>query len=150
MNADAKQRAQQSRTGPWRAGEAGASRWPLALVVLLVAVTVVASVAGAHAKLVRSVPADRSSVADAPSRLRLWFNEPIEPAYAKVSVWGAGNRQVDAGDQAIDPADPTTVSVGIPNLAPGAYTVRYRVLSVDGHVVEGTLTFTVKPGPKQP
>ena len=31
-----------------------------------------------------------------------------------------------------------------PNLDPGRYTVRFRVLSVDGHVVESSYTFTVK------
>jgi hypothetical protein len=146
MNTDTKSGAQTPHLGTWCAG---ALRWFVALVIPLVSAAMAASTAGAHAKLARSVPADRSSVAEAPSRLKLWFNERIEPQYAKVSVWGAGNRQVDAGDQAIDPADPTALTVGIPNLAPGAYTVRYRVLSVDGHVVEGTLTFTVKPGLKQ-
>jgi hypothetical protein len=33
-----------------------------------------------------------------------------------------------------------SLSVGIPPLAPGTYTVRYRVLSVDGHVVESERT----------
>jgi copper resistance protein C len=29
-------------------------------------------------------------------------------------------------------------------LAPGKYSVKFRVLSVDGHVVESTFDFTVK------
>ncbi|HEX7124257.1 MAG TPA: copper resistance protein CopC, partial [Thermodesulfobacteriota bacterium] len=38
--------------------------------------------------------------------------------------------------------------VGLPpDLPAGAYTVKYRVLSADGHVVEGSYRFTVKPGP---
>jgi len=36
------------------------------------------------------------------------------------------------------------MSVSLPPLAPGRYTVRFRVLSVDGHVVESRFTFTVK------
>jgi hypothetical protein len=40
------------------------------------------------------------------------------------------------------------LSTNAPNLAPGRYTVRYRVLSVDGHVVESSFTFTVKAAPQ--
>jgi methionine-rich copper-binding protein CopC len=32
----------------------------------------------------------------------------------------------------------------LPPLKPGRYTVSFRVLSVDGHVVESRLSFTVK------
>ena len=36
-------------------------------------------------------------------------------------------------------------SVSAPPLAPGRYTVHWRVLSVDTHVTEGTFAFTVAP-----
>jgi copper resistance protein C len=38
--------------------------------------------------------------------------------------------------------------VSTANLAPGRYTVRYRVLSVDGHIVESSFDFTVKAVPR--
>jgi hypothetical protein len=99
--------------------------------------------AAAHAALVRSVPARRATVARAPARVQLWFSERLEPAYSSVSVRDAAGRRVDAGDARVDPDDPARLSVGLPALAPGAYTVRFRVLSVDGHVVEAALPFTV-------
>jgi methionine-rich copper-binding protein CopC len=34
--------------------------------------------------------------------------------------------------------------VGVVDLGPDVYTVRYRVVSVDGHVVEAQFTFTVR------
>jgi methionine-rich copper-binding protein CopC len=40
--------------------------------------------------------------------------------------------------------DPRRLSLSLPPLMPGRYTVSFRVLSVDGHVVESRLTFTVK------
>jgi len=51
---------------------------------------------------------------------------------------------VDAADAAVDQSDPVLLSVSTPHLSPGRYTVRFRVLSVDGHVVESKYTFTVK------
>jgi methionine-rich copper-binding protein CopC len=100
--------------------------------------------APAHSLLVRSEPGRNVAVTRAPERVRLWFSEQIEPAYAKLSVWSEAGKQVDAGDAAIDSNDPTLLSVSTPSLGPGRYTARFRVLSVDGHVVESSFAFTVK------
>lgn len=97
----------------------------------------------AHAYLVRSSPAGRATVARAPARVQLWFNERLEPAYSRVSVRRADGRQVDAGDVRVEPTEPTRLSVGVPPLEAGVYTVTYRVLSVDGHVVDAEFAFTV-------
>jgi hypothetical protein len=42
------------------------------------------------------------------------------------------------------PDDQTLLTVSTPDLGPGRYTVRLRVLSVDSHVVEAGFAFTVK------
>jgi methionine-rich copper-binding protein CopC len=99
----------------------------------------------AHAYLVRSSPVARAVVTSAPERVQLWFNERLEPAYARISIWNAGGQRVDAGDGQVDIAEPTRLSVGAPGLPAGLYTVKYRVLSVDGHIVEAAFTFTVRP-----
>jgi len=101
-----------------------------------------------HSLLVRSQPGRGATVARAPERVRLWFSERLEPAYATLSVWSEAGAPADAGDAAVDSDDPTVLSVSAPNLVPGRYTVRYRVLSVDGHVVESSFTFTVKAAPR--
>jgi methionine-rich copper-binding protein CopC len=101
----------------------------------------------AHAYLVRSTPAARATVGRSPERVQLWFNERLEPAYSRVSVWGRDGKRVDVGDVEVAPAEPTRLSVGVPALPGGAYTVKYRVLSVDGHVVEAEFGFTVRGGP---
>ncbi len=101
-------------------------------------------VAWAHASLVRSAPARRAVLSRAPSRVQLWFNERLEPNFSKVSVQDAAGTQVDAGEARVGPDNPRLLSVGLRPLAPGAYTVKFRVLSVDGHIVEGELSFTVQ------
>ena len=100
--------------------------------------------APAHSLLVRSEPGRSATVTRAPERVKLWFSEQIEPAYAKLSVWSEAGTQVDAGDAAVDSNDPALLSVSTPSLGPGRYTARFRVLSVDGHVVESSFAFTVK------
>jgi hypothetical protein len=97
-----------------------------------------------HAVLVRSSPARRATLGQPPRRVELTFNERLEPAYSSVSVWSAGGAQVDTRDVAVGSADPRELSVGLPELPPGTYTVRFRVLSIDSHVVESSFPFTVR------
>lgn len=113
-------------------------------VLLLVAGVLAASTADAHAVLVRSSPPHRAVLTQAPERVDLWFNEQLEPAYSTASVWSEAGTQVDAGDVAVAPDDPRRLSVSLTSHAPGLYTIKYRVLSVDGHVVDSRITFTVK------
>ena len=120
-------------------------RGPVAAVgaVLLVG-ALSATPADAHAVLVRSTPPHRAVLGQMPERVQLWFNERLEPAYSTVSVWSGAGIQVDARDVTVGPDDPRRVSVTIETRAPGHYTIKYRVLSVDGHIVDSRLTFTVK------
>jgi len=102
------------------------------------------AIAPAHSLLVRSEPGRNATVSRVPERVKLWFGEQIEPAYAKLSVRSEAGKQVDAGDAAVAPDDPALLSVSTLGLGPGRYTVRFRVRSVDSHVVESGFPFTVK------
>ena len=53
-------------------------------------------------------------------------------------------QQVDLADVGVEPDDPKRLTVGLKPLARGAYRVRFRVLSVDGHVVESEFPFTLR------
>lgn len=120
-------------------------RLPVAVLVgFIVALGFVATDASAHAFLVRSSPAARATLSRPPERVDLWFNERLEPAYSRASVWDRSGQQVDAADGAVDAAEPTRLTVGVPALKPGTYTVKFRVLSIDGHLVESQFPFTVR------
>jgi copper resistance protein C len=110
----------------------------------LAALTLCPAAVLAHAVLVKSVPAQRATLAEPPPRVELWFNERLEPAYSTASVTNEAGAQVDLRDAAVSAEDPRRLSLSLPGLVPGRYTVSFRVLSVDGHVVESTLIFTVK------
>jgi hypothetical protein len=112
--------------------------------LLLATALLVPDRAGAHAFLVKSSPARRAVLVRAPAEVRLWFNERLEAAFSTLAVVDANGRRVDAGDVRVGPDDPKRLSVGVTPLAPGTYTVRYRVLSVDGHIVESEFSFTIR------
>ena len=104
----------------------------------------VAPLAWGHAQLVKSVPARRAVLSRPPERVQLWFNERLEPAFAQLSVWDRDGAQVDLKDAQVAPDDPKRLSISVPSLEPGVYRVKFRVLSVDGHVVESEFPFTIR------
>ena len=120
------------------------TRGGLAVVVALLGSTLAGTATGAHAVLVRSSPAHRAVLTQAPERVDLWFNERLEPAYSTVSVWTEAGAQADGKDAAVAPDDARRLTVSLATRAAGRYTIKYRVLSVDGHVVDSRITFTVK------
>jgi methionine-rich copper-binding protein CopC len=115
--------------------------------LLLVAALLVPVTAEPHAVLVKSSPARRAVLALPPVRVELVFNERLEPAYSSVSVWTATSVRVDDGKVVVGPGDPRRLSVGLRPLPAGTYTVKFRVLSVDGHLVEGGFPFEIRLRP---
>ena len=113
-------------------------------LMLLVLLLVVPASGWAHAYLVKSSPARRAVLSNPPSRVVLWFNERLEAQFSQLSVWSREGEQVDSGDTQVGPDDPKKLSVGVPPLPAGAYSVKFRVLSVDGHVVEAEFPFSVR------
>jgi methionine-rich copper-binding protein CopC len=109
----------------------------LALVLVWLAVG-----AWAHARLERSWPADGSTVEAAP-RVELWFDGHVEPKFHQLELIGSdGVRRPLEG--VVDEADPRHLGAPLPSIGPGRWTVRYEVVSRDGHRVEGQLTFQVR------
>ena len=100
-----------------------------------------------HATLVKSTPARRAVLSKAPGHVQLWFNERLEARFCHLAVWNAAGQQVDNKDTRVDPENPKQLSVSLPALAPGIYTVKYRVLSVDSHIVEDQFSFTMRGSP---
>jgi hypothetical protein len=115
-----------------------------AISALAFAATLALSAAAfAHAFLDHADPAVGRTVQAAPSAVRLWFTEKLEPAFSRAQVFGAADKEVDRGDSHVDSQDPTELVVSLPPLAPGTYKVVWRVVSVDTHVTDGHHTFTV-------
>ena len=118
----------------------------LAALVALALVHAVATPlpAFAHARLEATDPAGGATLDRAPRRVRLRFNEDIEPDFARVEVSDRTGERVDAGVPTVA-GEIVTVPLR-PSLTPGRYTVAFRVVSADGHPVEADFHFTVRNG----
>ncbi|MFL5561553.1 MAG: copper resistance protein CopC [Gemmatimonadaceae bacterium] len=95
-----------------------------------------------HASLLASEPASGAVLMAAPSRIRLLFSEPIESSMSGVSITSAGRTTISVA-VSTDPHDVHALLAPVSGLVPGAYSVRWHVLSADGHRVDGTFTFTI-------
>ena len=110
------------------------------LAVAAAAVLVGAGAAQAHNTLVSTDPAEGATVAAAPARVTLTFNEPARSLGTEVVVTAPDGTTVSTGDAVLDGV---TVSQDVTGSLPaGAYTVTWRVTSADGHPLEGVLSFT--------
>ena len=98
----------------------------------------------AHALLAKAEPPRRAVLAKPPAQVRLWFNEEIEAEYASLAVLDGEKHPVTDLKPHLAPDDRKSIILPLPELAPGKYSVKFRVLSVDGHVVDSSFEFTVK------
>lgn len=122
------------------------------LVRIIVAVTalvgIAPSVAFAHASLDNSVPASGATLIESPPQIVLDFDESVETALGFIRLFASDGSRIDLPAISRDGADTSIVRVDAPRLDDDTYVVTYRVVSVDGHVVDGALTFQVGEGPK--
>jgi methionine-rich copper-binding protein CopC len=113
-------------------------------VVVLVAgfALLLGTPASAHSVLLSSTPAANAAIAAAPAQAVLQFNEPLEPGFTELVVLGPdGGSHWEGGPPSIVDGK---VSAPLRTLGPaGGYTIRYRVISADGHPVSGTVLFTL-------
>jgi copper transport protein len=107
--------------------------------VAVFAILAAIGAARAHATLVLTHPADGAVLSQAPSTVRLKFNEPITPLAFRI-VDPEGRWRDDAIARAVN----DTIDVEFAHtLAPGTHVLSYRIVSADGHPVGGTLSFSV-------
>lgn len=107
------------------------------------------SPARAHSFLTESTPAAKEHVSPPVKQIRLLFGGGVEIKYSKITleldtgetdegkegkIVAEGGRGGDVKEMFLDLP---------PDLAPGKYKVRYRVLSTDGHVVQGRYEFFI-------
>jgi methionine-rich copper-binding protein CopC len=96
-----------------------------------------------HFALARSVPAADATVAS-PSEVRLWFTEAAKDNSVSIRLVNAGGAALETSPPARDEADAKVYAITIARPVPaGRYTVAWRGIGDDGHVVAGEFAFTV-------
>ncbi|HKW34473.1 MAG TPA: copper resistance CopC family protein [Candidatus Acidoferrum sp.] len=97
----------------------------------------------AHAVLLESSPALKSSVSGPDVPLKLRFNVRIDAARSRLTLVEPDGSQQTLEIQGQE--GPDTLSAQAKGLRAGVYRLRWQVLASDGHITRGEIPFTVKP-----
>lgn len=114
----------------------------LSALTLIVAMALpVAAVAHAHPK--QALPAQNSSVSQAPAEVSILFTEYLSPLFNKLVVKNAAGEVVSQGKAVVDSDNQALLEVATPTLVNGRYHVYWKVTSKDGHHTQGDYHFSV-------
>ncbi len=117
------------------------------LAAAAAAALIVPAAASAHATLLHAAPALQQRLAKAPVRVVLQFDQPVDAVSKAIVVLDGDGKNVAGPPRAVKSARELVASLP-KSLPAGAYTIRWRALSSDGHVVSGISTFGVRyPAP---
>ncbi len=105
-----------------------------------------ATMASAHAVLDNSVPTSGATLEDSPLQIVLDFDESVESSLGYIKLFSSSGKRVQLPAVKADASDASIVRVVPPTLAQDSYVAVYRVISADGHPVEGAITFRVGAG----
>jgi methionine-rich copper-binding protein CopC len=98
----------------------------------------------AHLSVVKTMPADESTVTEPPERVQVWFNQAPSPRVSRLELKGPAG-EVELGTLDVDAKERSIAATVATPQPPGQYEVTWRAAGDDGHVMRGTFTFTVAP-----
>jgi copper resistance protein C len=98
-----------------------------------------------HLRLESTEPAADTILPTSPDEIRLFFSEPPQMHGTSVRLADASGELVATTEAVAEETDGRQVFI-VPagSLAPGAYTVHWRVLAQDGHAQRGDFEFEVR------
>src|SRR5579864_3829326 len=99
----------------------------------------------AHAFVTKSDPAQGQSLSTQPSKIDVYFSDPIDIRYSQLKVLDSNAKEVQENDQHYINNDQSTLSVSLPSgLKDGIYTITTKVLDqTDGHVTKDAIVFAI-------
>ena len=114
-----------------------------ALLGVSLLVGAMAAAPALHFKLDKSEP-DNGSETVSPEAVKLWFSQEPQAKSTSIRLIDSAGEPVTTGDVVQDSENGKLQSIQVlTKLAPGAYTVAWRSMASDGHVVRDDFGFTV-------
>jgi copper resistance protein C len=119
-----------------------ARAFAMLLSVPAATVALTPGIAGAHAIVVAAQPAMNAIVMPGELEIRLDFNSRIDQKRSRLSLQRSDGSEIAV---ALEPGVPSGVLAGRAQVAEeGRWTLRWQVLSLDGHITRGEVSFSVR------
>ena len=109
---------------------------------LVLAALALPGAAWAHATVKQTIPAFGKRIEQSPKFVELRFDQSVKALPNAITVYTAKGRIVSGPSRG--GTDKRIVTAPVRHLTRGAYTVRWRAVSADSHVVSGVFTFGVR------
>ena len=101
--------------------------------------------ASAHSHMIESNPSENEILHTVPLNISVTFNAPIQASFYSLEVYNRGGKRVDADKSVLKE---NKLENKLPdNLENGTYTVKWKIVSNDGHPTEGALSFQIEVEP---
>ncbi|MGN7359597.1 copper resistance protein CopC [Paenibacillus sp. SAF-054] len=120
---------------------------PVWLAMLLIGLLLYPGLVSAHAYIVKATPAENEVLAKPPAQTVIYFNEPLQKAFHSIKVTDSAGKTVSVGESRIPDGENAVLEADLePALPAGVYAVQWKIVSADGHPVEGTYSFQIGEG----
>ncbi len=114
----------------------------LAACIAILALAAFPLSARAHAVIIASHPASGATLAAGPVTFDLRYNSRIDKERSRLTLTRPDSTTTVLP---IDSGSPPDILASTANLPPGAYSLRWQVLAIDGHITRGDIPFTLTP-----
>jgi methionine-rich copper-binding protein CopC/putative copper export protein len=115
------------------------------LGVVLAAIMFSPGTASAHASLIGSEPSYGSTMAAAPATVRLVFDNPVEPGLVKVRLKDDAGVEIGKATLVGERVPSASIEFTLPAHTTGSFRISWVTFAFDGHVVSGTIPYTIDP-----
>ncbi|MDE1729053.1 MAG: copper resistance protein CopC, partial [Thaumarchaeota archaeon] len=119
----------------------------ITIILVISSVIIISNIPNsyAHAFVTKSDPAPSQSLSSPPSKVDVYFSDPVDIKYSEVKVLDSNGEQIQENDQHYINGNQLSLSVSLPpNLKNGIYTISTKVLDqTDGHVTEDAFVFGI-------
>ncbi|MCU4965074.1 copper resistance CopC family protein, partial [Bacillus paranthracis] len=115
------------------------------LFIVCVLIILIPKSASAHAYVVKSNPTENETLKKAPSVVKIEFDEDIQiSSFNTLYVRDTSGKRVDLKDAHIDKKNKKLLEAGLKeNLKNGLYSIQWKVISADGHPIQGVIPFRI-------
>lgn len=117
----------------------------LTTVLAVAIVTAPAMPASAHSELLDSTPKAGDTLSEPPQQVELVFGENVQEQGGAIVVQATDGSRVDQASTFATDANVATVQLK-KNAPAGKYTVTFRIVSADGHIVSDAFSYRVTSG----
>lgn len=122
----------------------GARAHLAALLIAVTAVLMAPAMAFGHAQMTSTSPQRGETLPQAPQTVEIEFNEPVEASFGALKLFSSDGEQVSTPPVERPQGRSDALAIRPPaDLPDGAYTVTYRVVSADSHLVSGGFVFSI-------